>query len=132
VRPRINVFGLPKNRRSALAQVRRIACGAARSLGLSGEIEIVVADSALMRRLNAAYRGTHRPTDVLSFSYPDGAPRGQVFVSREAVKNPDGLTRLLVHAIVHLGGYEHRTPAQRRRMEKKEKEILHESLHFRT
>lgn len=129
----VSIFGFRKNRRIALTRVRRIALCAIRSLGIPGEVEIVFANPKLMRRLNLMYRRKRKAADVLSFSYPGGTPSGQVFLDRTAVNTPDKLTRLLVHAIVHLGGYEHRTARGRRRMEKKEKEILrNESLYLRT
>jgi len=40
-----------------------------------GEIAIVLADDPALRALNRRYRSLNRTTDVLSFSYDDGAPR---------------------------------------------------------
>lgn len=92
---------------------------------MTGEFEVVFADSAFMRRLNVRYRRKRRPADVLSFSYPDGDPRGQVFllVGRGRIDS-ENLMRLLVHAVVHLKGYEHRTKEERSRMQKRETEIF--------
>ena len=77
---------------------------------------------AEIRRLNAAFRGKNRPTDVLSF--PDGraqSPReaariGDIAISlaaarRNASRAGHGLRRevrdLLIHGLLHLLGYDH-------------------------
>ena len=89
-----------------------------------------------MRRLNRDFRGKDRTTDVLSF--PDaGDPggmeleqEGRPFLGDIAVSLPqclrqaaergvdpgDELVRLLVHGVLHLLGYDHIEPADRKRM----------------
>jgi probable rRNA maturation factor len=82
-----------------------------------------------MRRLNRDYRGIDRTTDVLSFSYLDdphaGDVLGEIFVSaavaaRQAEEAgcpfPQEVARLAVHGALHVLGYEHDTPSERRRM----------------
>jgi rRNA maturation RNase YbeY len=93
-----------------------------------------------MRALNAYYRGIERPTDVLSFSMSEGngpAPGtvlGDIVIcvpkalsqSKEyGVPFSEELLRLLVHGLLHLLGYDHeRGPYQKKKMQKKEKELL--------
>ena len=99
-----------------------------------------------MAALNKAYRGIARPTDVLAFPAGEGrrapamgpsrAPEpqatsdagihlGDLAISletarRQAARRGHPLERevalLAIHGILHLIGYDHRTPAQRRRM----------------
>jgi rRNA maturation RNase YbeY len=101
-----------------------------RLLNLSGEFEIIAADLALMRRLNRIYRRKNRLTDVLAFSYFRAMPhaknlaRGQIFIPAKTFKNPDKLTRLMVHAILHIRGHSHDTASSTKRMEREEKRIL--------
>jgi probable rRNA maturation factor len=103
-----------------------------RLLNLSGEFEIIAADSALMRRLNRIYRRKNRLTDVLAFSYFGAMPhaknlaRGQIFIPAKTFKNPDKLTRLLAHAILHIKGHSHDTARGAKRMEREERKILRE------
>jgi probable rRNA maturation factor len=93
-----------------------------------------------MRRLNALYRGIDRPTDVLSFPMLEGGttgepallgdivicmPQAALQAERYGVRLYDELLRLLVHGLLHLLGYDHvENAAKRRRMEKKERELL--------
>jgi probable rRNA maturation factor len=97
--------------------------------GLSGEIEVsvfVTTDSAL-QALNQTYRGIDAPTDVLSFAtedddspfiVPPDTPRylGDIALSHDRVcaqaeeyAHPveHELTFLIVHAVLHLLGYDH-------------------------
>lgn len=75
-----------------------------------------------MRRLNRVYRGIDRPTDVLSFASED---LGDVFLCpsyirrqarRFAVSYQEECTRLLIHGILHLAGYDHVTKREAGRM----------------
>jgi len=116
------------------------------------EISIVLGDDALLRRLNGAYRGQDRPTNVLSFpndsnrgdsnrgdSNGDGgapdAPRllGDVVLAFETVAREaraqdktlaDHLSHLCVHGVLHLLGYDHQDAAEAGAMEALEVAVL--------
>ena len=86
------------------------------------------------RALNAAYRGRHYPTNVLTFPYRDGAPlSGDIalcipLVRREASRQGKSLkahlAHLTVHGMLHLQGYEHQAPLKAELMEGLETEIV--------
>jgi probable rRNA maturation factor len=91
-----------------------------------------LADDALQRRLNRDFRGRDKSANVLSF---EGAPAslGDVVLALETVASEaesqgkslaDHVAHLVVHGVLHLMGYEHRTSAQARRMERLEIAIL--------
>ena len=78
-----------------------------------------------MRRLNARYRGSDRPTDVLAFTLrPPGGPRvGDVYVcawvaarAARAHRIPirQELIRLVVHGTLHALGRDHPEDAEAR------------------
>jgi probable rRNA maturation factor len=111
------------------------------ALGLAeSELSLSLVGDAEIRRLNRTYRGKDRPTDVLSFSLREGEfgdvgrALGDVVISLETAKRQgreNGLTlgeevsRLLVHGILHLAGYDHETsPLEGQRMKRKEREML--------
>ena len=101
------------------ARIRRVLCGAARDLGVTGELAVVLAGDRTLRSLNARYRGQDKPTDVLSFPGPGGeAGLGDVVISLEtAARNARSLGRTLpqevdvlaLHGFLHVLGYDHET-----------------------
>ncbi len=123
-----------------LALVRGMA--AARLSLRRPELGIRLTDDASQRRLNRDYRGLDRPTNVLAFSawepgeqVPPEAPLliGDVVLAFETVAGEaaeqgkplaDHLRHLTVHGVLHLLGYEHRTPAEATAMETLETAIL--------
>ena len=117
-------------------------------LGLSGEYEISVlaCDDSRIAALNGDFRDKPRPTNVLSWPAQDLAPPeapkqnpvgptelGDIALSydtclREATDQAKPmdhhLTHLMVHAALHLLGYDHISDAEADRMEAIEAEIL--------
>jgi probable rRNA maturation factor len=82
-----------------------------------------------MRRINRDFRSIDGTTDVLSFSYVDeahaGGVLGEIFVSPAVARNQaaesgctveEEVSRLVLHGLLHVLGYDHDTAATRRRM----------------
>ncbi|MFO1408209.1 MAG: rRNA maturation RNase YbeY [Steroidobacteraceae bacterium] len=106
--------------------------------GGSGGVCVRIVGAAAGRRLNRAYRGKDRPTNVLSFpaSAEERAHGGALgdlvicapVVAREARaqrKAPDAhWAHLVVHGVLHLHGLDHERPRAARAMEALEVEIL--------
>jgi len=110
--------------------------------GLSeAEFSILLTSDPLIRSLNREYRGIDRATDVLAFSQQEGEPvpgndavLGDVVISLETARRQaedygasfdEEITRLLIHGLLHLLGYDHeRGPEQRRKMRRKERDLL--------
>lgn len=116
-----------------------------------GQVSLILAGDALLHRLNRDYRRMDRPTDVLAFSYTEDWPGktqnfssgkeppalGDVFISldraREQAREAGHLLQqevllLAFHGLLHLAGWDHRTPGAERAMRRKEKTLL---KHFR-
>ena len=107
------------------------------------EISLLLADDAMVRRLNRQYRGQDRPTNVLSFAALDAdeAPRpddgpvllGDVVLAFETAAAEaaaegktltEHISHLLVHGTLHLLGYDHSDEAEAEAMEGLERRIL--------
>ncbi|HEQ65231.1 MAG TPA: rRNA maturation RNase YbeY [bacterium] len=87
----------------------------------SGIISVNIVSSKEISQLNGRYRKVDSPTDVLSFSYlesenvgkiTEDTILGEIFLSLEYLGDSDRLTleevlRLLIHAILHIAGYDH-------------------------
>ena len=90
------------------------------------ELSVALIGNGEMRRLNARYRKTDYPTDVLSFpaaqSLPGGVELlGDVIISvdkateqaKERGRSLDEeMTTLLIHGVLHLLGYDHERSAK--------------------
>ena len=100
-------------------------------------MELAFVGDRTMRRINRDYRGIDGTTDVLSFSYVDephaGGVLGEIFVSPEtAIKQAadagcdvsEEITRLSVHGLLHVLGYDHDTPRSRRSMLRRQERYL--------
>ncbi|MCI1856565.1 MAG: rRNA maturation RNase YbeY [Sporolactobacillus sp.] len=122
---------------------------AAETLGLTGEIEcsLTFTDNDRIQRINRDYRGIDRPTDVISFALEEraagevpiyrqkGEPRvlGDIIVSldkahEQATEYGHSFKRelgfLIIHGLLHLLGYDHRTEKEREKMFGIQEQIL--------
>lgn len=106
------------------AALRRLAVAALKRLDAGPvEVGVLVCDDATIRTLNRHFRAKDAPTDVLSFpagfAQPDGPVYlGDVAISLETARRQADqakvdldreLETLLVHALVHLCGFDHET-----------------------
>ncbi|MGH9532768.1 MAG: rRNA maturation RNase YbeY [Terriglobales bacterium] len=96
--------------------LQRFLAKARRAAGVSGEVNVLIAGSAEMRRLNRTFRGKDRATDVLSFPASQNGGGGEVAVSAAMAASSASLlghsTRkeleiLILHGLLHLAGYDH-------------------------
>jgi rRNA maturation RNase YbeY len=103
----------------------------------AGAVEVAVVDDAEIRRLNAAWRGVRRRTDVLAFPLEaPGAPGrlvGQIVISADAAARAARrlgvplaveLDLLATHGALHLVGWDDRDPVEADLMHRREREIL--------
>jgi probable rRNA maturation factor len=124
--------------------MREISTWASAALGrraAGSELAIRVVRPAESKRLNARYRGRHRPTNVLSFPVPplpaaaDRAPRplGDLVICAQVVRAEARQQRkaikahwahLVIHGALHLLGYDHERDDEARRMERREVAVL--------
>jgi probable rRNA maturation factor len=105
------------------------------ALGQAGavpaDLTIVIGDDAQLHELNRQFLGIDAPTDVLSFpadgTDPDSGERyiGDIIISypRAVAQAASGghtvqdeLQLLVVHGVLHLLGFDHAVPAEKKRM----------------
>ncbi len=99
-------------------------------------MSVLITDDTLIEELNKTYRGVDSPTDVLSF--PGDEKRvgnelrhlGDVVISAESAarQRQDTLQSemelLLAHGLLHLLGYDDEVSGHRRRMMRRQQELL--------
>ncbi len=91
------------------------------SLGLRGEVEVLLTSDRELQRLNKNFRNKNKPTDVLSFPSPPEIARehaGDLAISLETAARQaevyghslrDEVRILLLHGLLHLSGFDHET-----------------------
>jgi probable rRNA maturation factor len=111
-----------------------------------GEVSVVLADDAAIRKLNRDWRGVDKPTNVLAFPAPQlrsaGPGRtgsgktgllGDIIIAYETTASEAAATakpfahhlaHLAVHGFLHLLGYDHDSDADADEMERLEAKIL--------
>jgi probable rRNA maturation factor len=94
------------------------------------ELSVLLTDDSQIHRLNREHRQKDRPTDVLAFGMAESGADpsgilGDVVISldtaqRQASARQRGLLEevrfLLAHGVLHLVGYDHGSPAEKREM----------------
>ncbi len=116
------------------ARLRRIAHEALRRLRARPDttIGIILVNDAQISQYNERFHHTAGPTDILTFPF-DGLAGGELVISTERAmaharryrtSPARELALYVVHGILHLHGYDDRTPRQRRRMRAAERRLL--------
>ncbi|HLE25033.1 MAG TPA: rRNA maturation RNase YbeY [Thermodesulfobacteriota bacterium] len=104
-------------------------------LASNKDLCITFLDDKGMKELNSTYRGIKRTTDVLSFPQdgPDIRSLGDIIISADTAKKharfykislQREITKLIIHGILHILGYDHKKKNDANKMRKKEKELL--------
>jgi probable rRNA maturation factor len=123
---------LPVAPRRLKQAVRRVLQGEGMTAAV---VSIAVVDNAAIRQLNARYLGHDYATDALSFvlEAAEGRVEGQIVVSAETAAAraaefhwgaEEELLLYVVHAALHLVGYDDTTPAAAARMRRREADYL--------
>ncbi len=142
--PQIRFFSSKKipNNLTLLKFAKKI-CAQEKNLRNNGEICVQFISDRQIRQLNRTFLNHDRPTDVIAFNYPNLAnlgqvhetlmfhvpvpnlPFGDIYISVDTAAsqaNKGGyslsqeLALLILHGLLHLAGYEDKTPKKKKRM----------------
>lgn len=110
---------------------------AAQAEGKAGTVSLLLGDDASVADLNRQFRGKTGPTNVLSFPPAPGTSEpgflGDIALAAETIVEQANFqgkrfehhaAHLVVHAFLHLIGYDHEKPADAEAMEGRERAIL--------
>lgn len=97
----------------------------------AGIINFIFCDDAYLLPINQSYLHHDTLTDTISFNYSDdeGKVQGDIFISIERARENartfkarpiDEIHRLIIHGVLHLGGYEDKDPEDKALMSQKE------------
>jgi probable rRNA maturation factor len=116
--------------RQQMRKVLGIALKATKSKAQKLEVRFV--RSAEMQKLNRAFRGKNKTTDVLSFPSASSTLLGSIVIDLDTAAEQAGfyqhslrreICELYVHGLAHLLGHDHENSADARRMKKFENEL---------
>ena len=107
---------------------------------ITGEIHFVFCDDNYLLGINSEFLKHNTLTDIITFSNSENPTTisGDIFISIERVTDnattlnntfDEELSRVLVHGILHLVGYNDHTPDEKRNMRAKEDYYLHLQPH---
>ena len=130
---RVESFNDHPGRRVRHEDMRKTAAAVVRGEGRrNADLRLIFTTDARMRTLNARWLGRRTTTDVLSFPFDgDGAGTldGEVYVNldqarrqaaTERLSERHEIARLVIHGVLHLLGYDDRTPVMKKTMTGKE------------
>ena len=133
---------VPLLRRAATAAVSEVRRARRSRAAWTPVVAVSLMDDRAMRKLNQTYRGKDKPTNVLSFPSGEATDRvagakrrrlGDVAMALGTIKReakaqgktvPDHVTHLMVHAVLHLLGYDHEADPDAEEMEAIERKTL--------
>lgn len=101
----------------------------------TSDLSVVFVNQGLIKKLNAAYRRRNSATDILSFVYDSSKDNlsGEIVICYPlAVQHAkkyghsinQEISKLLIHGLLHLIGYNHQNKKQTDNMEKLENKII--------
>ena len=112
---------------------RKAARAAAKCEGQKGGAALLFTDDVTIQDLNSRYRGVDKATDVLSFPSEEAGFLGDIAISvfraqAQAEHYGHSIERetafLVVHAMLHLFGYDHTDEAGEAAMRSRQRDIL--------
>ncbi len=103
----------------SIADIEQVVSATQRTVKCTpADVSVHMIGDMRMTTMNTQYRGKSYPTDVLSFPTEDADDIGDIFICvpqiiRQAkefgVTAKEECTRMLVHGVLHLLGYDHQT-----------------------
>ncbi len=107
---------------------------------MNAEVSVVYMDEPEMKDLNKRFKKISKPTDILSFPMNDGKLAGinpnllgdivicVPYARKQAIEHSHSLEReltvLLIHGLLHLMGYDHKTEKSEMLMKEQEMECM--------
>ena len=129
----IEFINKPNMLNSKLLKKWLLSCAITNNIKIE-RLSIFFVNNKRIRQLNQKFLNHDYPTDILTFPYKStNEIEAEVFISIEKAREnaiyfsqtlENELIRLISHGFLHLNGYSDSTPNQKRRMSKKEDEMI--------
>jgi probable rRNA maturation factor len=145
---KINIHNIHPVCRIRRGEIEDIVNRVLRSERTTSSVDIIFVDDGFMRKINRKFTRRRKTTDVLSFGMNEGENMGMVYPSlgdiyisldqakRQAAEYRISLkeetSRLVIHGLLHLLGYDHKDKKQAEKMKEKEEAYLSWSVSPKT
>ncbi len=117
------------------AAVRRLVQSVLKAENLSAHsLTVILVDDPYLKQLHRDFLDDDTVTDVMTFDLGEaGQVEGEIYISVDRAKDQaaafdvplaEEIARLIIHGILHLGGYEDHTPQEQTRMRRQENRYL--------
>ncbi len=102
-----------------------------------GELNFIFCSDEHLRGINVTYLDHDYYTDVITFPYTDDAVHGDIFISVDRVRDnattlgisfENELLRVMAHGVLHLAGYDDKSPEKKVLMSAREDFFLQQSF----
>lgn len=131
----IRVFNHQRDRRIVGTRLRQLVQAVLDEAGQGGELAVHLVSARRSAEFNQRYLNHDGPTDIITFDH--GSTRsqlqGELFICvAEAVRQAvefgttweEEIRRYVIHGLLHLRGFDDRTPEDRRRMKREENRLV--------
>lgn len=121
-------------------EIEDLIKGALRSEEINLPVDVILVNDDFMKKINRKYTKRRKTTDVLSFGMKEGKNMGvdypglgDIYVSLDQAKRQareygislkEEASRLVIHGLLHLLGYDHKNKTQAKIMKEKEEAYL--------
>lgn len=85
------------------------------------EINIVMVGRKKIIEINKKFLKENKKTDCISFNLGE---IGEIYICSEFVKSKKDFIKLIIHSFYHIMGYDHKNNVERKKMEKKERDLF--------
>ena len=139
-----NVYKTVNNIGMSKKAIQHIVFFVLDDLGVTGSVSVNYIGDAKMQTLNKRYRGKNSTTDVLSFAAQEGDDMffpnddlGDIFISVKQIERQakeygvpykEEATRMVVHGVLHLLGYDHIKPRDAKKMFGLQEKFVHKCI----
>jgi len=79
-------------------------------------LNIILTNNNYLKELNRKFLKKDKPTNVISFRMEEVS---EIYISYDRVSNTDELYYYIIHGLLHIIGYDHKTKAETKTMESK-------------
>uniref|UniRef100_A0A7V0Z3K5 Endoribonuclease YbeY n=1 Tax=candidate division WOR-3 bacterium TaxID=2052148 RepID=A0A7V0Z3K5_UNCW3 len=105
---RIKIYNLAENKFCDESKLKKIVMDVLKkervySLTL---VNIIIANASYLKELNKKFFKHNKTTNVISFNLGD---TGEIYISNDEVDIPEDLYYYMVHGLLHILGYDHKT-----------------------